>query len=78
MPDECKSVIPYTSYPNEPLGLYNESDFVNVTTAVWTAALSCNDTDAIILGGCYAIYPRCFNGVTVPLCQQSCLGRYHT
>lgn len=75
MPDECKGVIPYTSYPNEPLGLANEGDYVNVTTTVWMAAESCNDTQAIILGGCYAIYPRCINGVPVPLCQRNCLGK---
>lgn len=75
MAPECKSIIPYTSYPNEPLGLYDEEAYRNVTADVWAAAYSCNDTEAIIWGACNAIYPRCLMGFPLHLCRQTCLGK---
>jgi hypothetical protein len=75
MPDVCKAIIPYTSYPNEPLQLFDEEAYVKISTEVWAAAHSCNNTDAIIWGACNAIYPRCLLGFSLYLCRQTCLGK---
>jgi hypothetical protein len=75
MPAECKPVIPYTTYPNEPLQLFDEAAYRNLTERVWMAAQSCNNTEAIVWGACNAIYPRCLLGHPLHLCRQTCLGK---
>lgn len=74
VPDDCKGIIPYVSYPNELLQLYDETEYYNRTAEVWKAAQSCNNTDAIIWGACNAIYPRCLGGYPLYLCKETCLG----
>lgn len=74
MPEECKPIIPYTSYPNEPLGLYDEAAYRNLTAEVWMAVQSCNNTEEMIWGACNVIYPRCLLGYQLFLCRQTCLG----
>jgi hypothetical protein len=76
MPDECKAVIGYTSYPNEQLGLYSEDHYRNVSMRVWEAAQECREPEKVVQGACHVVYPRCLLGHTLYVCRQTCLGEY--
>ena len=77
VPSMCRNYIPYVSYPNERFGLYNESDYYNVTAdLIETIEQSCNSSDqqSIQWGVCNMIFPRCLMGFPLYLCRESCLG----
>lgn len=74
MPDECKAVVGYTSYPNERLGLHSYDEYYNATMKIWQAAQECEDSDEVMAGACRVVYPRCLMGWTYELCRQTCLG----
>lgn len=76
VPAECKSVIPYTSYPNTRLGLMDEEAYGNISQMIMEAAQNCTDPEKIMMGACHILFPRCLMGYSFYLCKQTCMGKF--
>ena len=73
---ECSDIIPYTSYPNEALGLYNRSDYESLSGRIMTAVnSSCSNHTMMRWGACNMLFPRCLMGYDLLLCRNTCLGK---
>lgn len=74
MPEQCRHVIPYTSYPNELFGLDSEDQYKNMSAMITAASADCNNTELIGWGACNMLFPRCLLGFPLYLCRETCLG----
>lgn len=75
MPEECGDLIPYTSYPNTRLGLYEEDDYRQFVDMIKGAAANCTDQEKIRWGVCNSVFPRCLKGFQLYMCRDVCEGK---
>jgi len=66
--------VPYTSFPNERLGLMNEEDYLNVSSLMKEAIENCSRPDELAWGACNILFPRCLLGFDLYPCRDACLG----
>ena len=77
MPDECRDLIPYTSYPNARLGLYERDDYEELIDMIRGATANCTDQEKIRWGVCNSVFPRCLKGFPLYMCRDVCEGKVH-
>ena len=74
VPDMCADIIPYTSYPNRRLRLFEKDAYEELLDEIKDAASKCKDPEAIRWGVCNSVYPRCLMGHQMYLCKDVCIG----
>ena len=73
VPPECADIVPYTSYPNERLGLKDEESYKNLSMAIKRAINeSCGDHEMMRWGACNLVFPRCLLGWELQMCRRTC------
>ncbi|XP_067935633.1 low-density lipoprotein receptor-related protein 1B-like [Watersipora subatra] len=73
-PEECKDIVPYTTYPNKIFELETEEDYLNFSTTIQKALANCTiDEFTAKWGVCNMMFPRCLMGFELQLCRNTCL-----
>lgn len=73
-PEECKDIVPYTTYPNKIFELETEEDYLNFSTTIQKALANCTiDELTAKWGVCNMMFPRCLMGFELQLCRNTCL-----
>ena len=76
VPELCADIIPYTSYPNNVLGLRDEDDYKRLLERIDCAKSNCtDDDDKLRWGVCHMVFPRCLMGHQLHLCRSTCRGK---